>query len=63
MYGRSFSIHACMMAIHGVGLIVIYFTSQENSHNSQLGNSVGDPELPSSFCLFRLKYGMWQASS
>lgn len=62
MYGRSFSIHACMMAMHGVGLIVMYFTSQ-NSRNNQLGNSVGDPELPFSFCLFRLKYGMWQASS
>lgn len=46
LYGCSFSIYAYVMAMHEVGFVIIYFTSRENSHNSQLGNSVSDPDHP-----------------
>lgn len=44
--GCSFSVYAYVMAMHEVGFIIIYFTSRENSHNSQLGNTVSDPDHP-----------------
>lgn len=44
LYGCSFSVYAYVMAMHEILFIIIYFTSQENSHNSQLGNKVSDPD-------------------
>lgn len=45
LYGCSFSIYAYVTAMHEAGFIIIYFTSKENSHNSQLGNALSDPDF------------------